>query len=175
MIDSVKTIDAKNLANLLNRDESVELVDVRSGMEYRESHIPKARHVALNRLNAARLQKEFKHAKCVVFTCQSGKRASAACAKAMEEGLQDVYVLRDGIAGWMREGLPVERGGSGISLERQVRIAAGILVLAGTALGFWVHTGWLALSAFVGAGLVFAGLTNSCGMAMLLTRMPWNK
>ena len=67
------------------------------------------------------------------------------------------------------------RGRKAISLERQVRIAAGSLVVLGTALGAFVHPGFLALSAFVGAGLVFAGVTDTCGMGMMLARMPWNR
>jgi hypothetical protein len=62
-----------------------------------------------------------------------------------------------------------------MSLERQVRIAAGSLVLLGVALGAFVSQWLYGLSAFVGAGLVFAGLTDTCGMGMLLARMPWNR
>lgn len=72
-------------------------------------------------------------------------------------------------------GLPVTRGKKSMSLERQVRIAAGSLVLLGAGLGWWVHPAFVALSAFVGAGLVFAGLTDTCGMGMLIARMPWNQ
>ena len=72
--------------------------------------------------------------------------------------------------------MPVERqAGGGISLERQVRIVAGFLVLAGTLLGIFLHSGFLFISGFVGAGLVFAGITDICGMGMLLARMPWNQ
>jgi hypothetical protein len=71
--------------------------------------------------------------------------------------------------------LPVERGQKTISLERQVRIAAGLLVLTGSLLDYLVHPYFIGLAAFVGAGLAFAGITNTCGMAMLLARMPWNQ
>jgi len=69
----------------------------------------------------------------------------------------------------------VEGGGNAISIERQVRIAAGLLVFFGVLLGVWVHPGFLAISAFVGAGLAFAGITDTCGMAMMLAKMPWNR
>ncbi len=72
-------------------------------------------------------------------------------------------------------GLTVVRGQKAISLERQVRIAVGVLVLIGSALGFWVHPYFIGLAAFVGAGLTFAGITDTCGMGMLLARMPWNQ
>ena len=72
-------------------------------------------------------------------------------------------------------GIPVIRGKKVMSLERQVRIAAGSMVFAGAALGFFVHPYWIGLSAFVGAGLVFAGVTDTCGMGMMLAKMPWNQ
>ena len=75
----------------------------------------------------------------------------------------------------MEAGLPVVRGKKAISLERQVRIAAGSLVLLGVLLGWLVHPAFIGLSAFVGAGLVFAGVTDTCGMGMMLARMPWNQ
>jgi hypothetical protein len=76
---------------------------------------------------------------------------------------------------WEAAGLPVTRGKKVLSLERQVRVAAGLLVLTGVILGTWVHPGFHGLAGFVGAGLVFAGLTDWCGMAMLLAKMPWNQ
>lgn len=75
---------------------------------------------------------------------------------------------------WMSAGLPIIEGAKTISLERQVRIAAGSLVFIGALLSYVVHPAWIALSAFVGAGLVFAGITDTCGMGMVLARMPWN-
>ena len=76
---------------------------------------------------------------------------------------------------WDQAGLPVVRGRKAISLERQVRIAAGLLVVTGSALGYFVNPVWIGLAAFVGAGLAFAGITDTCGMGMLLARMPWNQ
>jgi rhodanese-related sulfurtransferase len=90
-------------------------------------------------------------------------------------GYRQLYWYRDGMYAWEQAGLPVNRGKAVLSLERQVRIAAGLLVLTGTILGTWVHPGFYGLAAFVGAGLTFAGLTDWCGMAMLLAKMPWNQ
>lgn len=83
--------------------------------------------------------------------------------------------VEGGTLAWEGAGLPVVRGRRVISLERQVRIAAGALVVAGVLLGWLVHPAFLGLSAFVGAGLVFAGVTDTCGMGLLLARMPWNR
>ena len=84
-------------------------------------------------------------------------------------------MLEGGVTAWEQAGLPVKRGKTVLSLERQVRVAAGLLVLTGVVLGFLVHPAFFGLAAFVGAGLTFAGLTDWCGMAMLLAKMPWNQ
>jgi rhodanese-related sulfurtransferase len=86
-----------------------------------------------------------------------------------------VINVEGGTQAWVDAGLPVVRGKKSISLERQVRIAAGSLVLLGAALAWLVHPGFVGLSAVVGAGLLFAGLTDSCAMGMVLARMPWNR
>ena len=91
-------------------------------------------------------------------------------------GVRRCVLVEGGTAGWVRAGLPVEmQAGASISLERQVRIVAGALVLIGTLLGFFWNRFLLGLPAFVGGGLLFAGLTDTCGMGMLLARMPWNR
>ena len=82
---------------------------------------------------------------------------------------------KGGTLAWDKAGLPVQRGQKAMSLERQVRIAAGSLVFTGAALGFFVHPYFIGLSAFVGAGLVFAGITDTCGMGMMIAKMPWNQ
>jgi hypothetical protein len=83
--------------------------------------------------------------------------------------------IEGGTMAWTTANLPVVRGKKTISLERQVRIAAGSLVVIGCTLGFFVHPLGYVLATFIGAGLVFAGVTDTCGMGMLLARMPWNR
>lgn len=112
----------------------------------------------------------------VYVICQSGARASKACQRLKEAGVAKAYCVEGGTAAWEKMGLPVERGRKGtISLERQVRIAAGLFVVLGVALAWTVHIAFLAIPAFVGFGLVFAGITDHCGMALVLGRMPWNR
>lgn len=112
----------------------------------------------------------------VYLICRTGRRAAKAAEKLAAEGFDQGVVVEGGIAAWIAAGLPVERGEAKvISLERQVRIAAGVLVLAGVVLGHFVHPAFIGLSAFVGAGLVFAGISDWCGMALLLAKFPWNK
>lgn len=147
----------------------VRLVDVRTPAEHGEVHIEGSVLMPLDRLDPARIEGP------VVLVCRSGKRAEEARRKLAAAGCADLAVLEGGVTAWEQAGLPVKRGEAAMSLERQVRIAAGLLVLTGVALGFLVHPAFFGLSAFVGAGLTFAGLTDWCGMAMLLAKMPWNR
>jgi hypothetical protein len=107
--------------------------------------------------------------------CRSGNRARQAAEKLKAAGVDSVVVLDGGLQAWERAGLPALRGRKTISLERQVRIVAGAMVFTGTLLSLLVSPLWLILPGFVGAGLMFAGLTDWCGMGLLLARMPWNQ
>lgn len=107
--------------------------------------------------------------------CRSGGRGQQACEKFTKAGFPNVVNVEGGTMACVEAGLPVVRGKKSISLERQVRIAAGSLVLLGAVLGWFVNTAFVGLSAFVGAGLVFAGIADTCGMGMILARMPWNQ
>jgi rhodanese-related sulfurtransferase len=111
----------------------------------------------------------------VFLICRSGSRGRQACEKFLAEGFTNVVNVEGGTLACVDSGLPVVRGKKTMSLERQVRIAAGSLVLIGAALGWLAHPAFIGLSAFVGAGLVFAGVTDTCGMGMMLARMPWNQ
>ena len=96
------------------------------------------------------------------------------CRKFVDAGFENVVNVDGGTQAWAEAGLPVVRGKKAISLERQVRIAAGFLVLLGAVLSFW-NVYFVLLSGFVGAGLMFAGITDTCGMGMVLAKMPWNQ
>jgi len=156
--------------------DDVLFIDVRTPGEFREVHIPGALNVPLGDLGreAEGLQLEACE-KRLALVCRTGRRAERALVDLRQYGLADAEVLGGGIEAWADAGLPLNRGSRGVSLERQVRIAAGLLVTLGVLLGFLVHPGFFVLSALVGGGLVFAGVTDTCGMAMLLARMPWNR
>lgn len=150
-------------------------LDVRTPVEFEEAHIEGSLLHPLSQLNAGEIQQHLTNDKSAyVIICRSGSRARQAAEKLAAAGLRDLYVLEGGILAWEDSGLPLIRGSKTISLERQVRIAAGTLVLVGALLGFFVHPAWMALSAVVGAGLIFAGITDTCGMGMILAQMPWN-
>ena len=159
----------------LQSGNAVTLIDVRTPAEHGEVHIPDSRLMPLDRLDADAVKAASANSGQCVLVCRSGKRAEQADQKLTAAGCQNLAILEGGVTAWESAGLPVNRGRKAVSLERQVRITAGLLVLTGVILGTWVHPGFYGLSAFVGAGLTFAGITDWCGMAMLLAKMPWNQ
>jgi rhodanese-related sulfurtransferase len=173
----MKTIRPAELNDLLASRPSLALLDVRTPVEFAELHVPQARNVPLDVLapNAlVRLGAVSKN-EPVYLLCRSGARAAKAAEKFAKAGFENSVVVEGGTLAWDEAGLPVERGKARvISLERQVRIAAGLLVLTGVLLGYFLNPWFIGLSAFVGAGLVFAGITDFCGMGLLLAKLPWN-
>ena len=174
---SATVISAEQLAQLHKTGRKIDLIDVRTPAEYREVHVEFARNLPLDQLDVAALQRGRESAPddALYFVCRSGARGKTACERALASGLTQVANVEGGTLACVEAGLPIVRGKKAISLERQVRIAAGSLVLLGVALGWLVHPAFFGLSAFVGAGLIFAGVTDTCGMGMLLARMPWNR
>lgn len=170
---SLKKIDPIALKERLDAGTAI-LVDIREADEYAREHIVGAHLVPLSGFDAHDLDRE--HSKAVVFHCKSGNRTAANASRILAKGFREAYVLAGGIDGWKAAGLPIHRNRSApLELQRQVQLAAGSLVVIGVILGFTL-TQWLfGLSAFVGAGLMFAGATGTCGMANLLMVMPWNR
>lgn len=168
-------IQAAQLNTDLQSGKRITLIDVRTPAEHGEVHIADANLMPLDRLDPAAVKAAAGQAEQCVLVCRSGKRAEQAFQKLQAAGCGNLAILDGGVDAWESAGLPVNRGEKAISLERQVRIAAGLLVLTGVILGTTVHPGFYGISAFVGAGLTFAGITDWCGMAMLLAKMPWNQ
>jgi rhodanese-related sulfurtransferase len=174
---SVTTITPREVEELRRRGQAVDLIDVRTPVEFREVHAEAARSVPLDRLDPGSVMEDRRGPKDdpVYVICRSGSRGRQACERFRAAGFANVVNVEGGTLAWEQAGLPVVRGRKAVSLERQVRIAAGSLVVLGTALGVLVHPAFFGLAAFVGAGLVFAGVTDTCGMGMILARMPWNR
>ena len=172
---SVRTMSPQQLHDLVQSGIEVELIDVRTPVEYREVHVGFARNVPLDQLDATQIASGRNGSQPLYVICRSGSRGKQACEKFIAAGYTNVVNVDGGTQAWDQAGLPVVRGQKAISLERQVRIAAGLLVLIGSVLGAFVSPYWIGLSAFVGAGLLFAGITDTCGMGMILARMPWNQ
>lgn len=165
------------LHSLQQRDPSIRLIDVRTPAEYRTAHVPFAENCPLESLDVAALAQTFRDptSEPLYVICQKGGRGANACLELSAAGLSHVTNVEGGTAAWEHAGLPIVRGKQTISLERQVRISAGVLVLIGSMLGYFVHPYWIGLAGFVGAGLAFAGITDTCSMGLLLARMPWNQ
>ena len=158
----MNTISPIELQNILTAQPSVVVIDVRTPVEFGEIHVPQARSVPLDELKPSALQ--LAKDQPVYLLCRSGQRFTQP------------VVIEGGTLAWIEANLPVTRGTTKvISLERQVRIAAGAIVFTGALLAHFVNPNFIWLSGFVGAGLVFAGITDFCGMGLLLAKMPWNR
>jgi rhodanese-related sulfurtransferase len=146
------------------------LIDIRDPDEYARAHIPCARNVPMAQIERIDGVPE------VIFHCRTGMRTGANADKLAGSTDAPVYLLEGGLDAWRQAGLECAVDAKQpLEIMRQVQIAAGSLVLLGVLLGFLVHPAGFGLSAFVGAGLVMAGVTGWCGMATLLARMPWNR
>lgn len=155
-------------------DGGAVLVDIRSADEHARERIAQARHLPLEQLapDAAPLG----GASAVVFHCRSGNRTQLHAQQLGACVAGDAYLLEGGLDAWRRAGLPVllDRR-QPLELQRQVQITAGALALLGTVLGAAVSPWFYVLPGFVGAGLVFAGVSGFCGLARLLMKAPWNR
>lgn len=166
-------IEAAALKPMLDNGEAI-LIDIREHDEHAREHILGARLAPLSAIDAHDFDRD--HAKIAVFHCKSGMRTQANAARLIGRGFRKAYYLQGGLEAWKSAGLPVHSNRAApLEIMRQVQIAAGFLVLLGVALGAFAHPAFFALSAFVGAGLTFAGVSGWCGMAILLKAMPWNR
>ena len=151
---------------------SIQIIDIREADEYAREHIAASQSLPLSSLNQA-LPNEGKD---IVFTCKSGQRTKANSEHLAACAPVPAYVLEGGLDGWKRAGFAsVIIRSKPIDMMRQVQMIAGSLILLGVVLGTLVHPGLYGISAFVGAGPLFAGLTGFCGMARLLAFAPWNR
>ena len=149
-----------------------QLVDVRSPSEFASGHIPGAVNIPMDQIEA-RLGDLHPNSPLILI-CQAGTRASVT-ASLLEPCHYQIAVLEGGTNAWKQAGYPIVTNvKTRWSLERQVRLGAGLLVLTGVVLALTVNEAWLYLSAFIGLGLTFAGLTDFCPMAIFLGKMPWN-
>jgi rhodanese-related sulfurtransferase len=174
---SVSTISPKELEEQRRQGKSIELIDVRTPVEFEEVHAEPACLMPLDSLDPKGIieARNGSRDEPLYVICRTGSRAKQAAEKFREAGFSNVFNVEGGTLAWEAAGLPVVRGKKMMSLERQVRIAAGSLVVIGTALGAFLNPWFLVIPAFVGSGLVFAGVTDTCGMGMMLAKMPWNQ
>jgi rhodanese-related sulfurtransferase len=171
----IETIAADQVPS--ERDAGSLLLDVRSPAEFRGGHVRGAINLPLEYVTAAKVAElrggdTNRH---VVLLCASGKRATVAAERLTGKGIS-LLVVSGGTIACAQAGHPLDKSSNGvISIERQTRIAAGTLVLTGVLLGAYVDPAFYGLSGFVGAGLIFAGVTDWCGMGLLIAKAPWNR
>ncbi|CAG0958593.1 Inner membrane protein YgaP [Phycisphaerales bacterium] len=174
---AVPTVEPREARAWVEAGEAV-VVDVREAEEHARERIGGCVLLPLSSFNPHELAR-FVGTRIVVH-CRGGKRSAEACrlARAMERGVPDVYSLAGGIEAWKASGLGVEdgaRAGSGVSVLRQLQGTMGGAVIAGCALAWLMDPVWLALPAVLGAGLLLAGVTGRCPLALVLEWMPWNR
>lgn len=169
----VRPVDAATVRRWLDSGECV-LVDVREAGEHAREKIPGSELMPLSEFTASAIPSGEERR--IVLHCNTGNRSQQAARKLVAAGHAEALHLAGGLDAWKRAGGAVEIDKSApIALQRQVQITAGSLVVAGTLLGALVSPWWLLLSGFVGGGLVFAGVTGTCGMARLLSLLPYNR
>jgi rhodanese-related sulfurtransferase len=156
------------------------VVDVRTAAEFKAESLPDCINIALHDLTAERLHAELQKrglsTETIYLLCQSGRRSEIAAHQLLGNFAGTLCVIEGGMDAVKKVQVPVQQSGNKVmSLDRQVRIAAGALVLVGVISGSLFSNLFYGLAAFVGAGLLFAGITNTCMMGMLIARMPWNR
>jgi glyoxylase-like metal-dependent hydrolase (beta-lactamase superfamily II)/rhodanese-related sulfurtransferase len=171
---SIEMISPRDAESLLKQDPQVKILDVRSAMEFSQTHIEPSMNIPIDMISAKIGELSQSKQKYLVL-CHSGTRAAMAADMLLQSGIHTVKVIEGGIAHWEKEKLPVVKGQGGISLERQVRIIAGSLVLLGIIMAWLVSWVFIFISVFVCCGLIYAGITDNCLMGMLLMKLPYNK
>ena len=170
----IKQATVHEINNLLDTGGECQVIDVREFSEFNSERIADAQLMPLS--NFEKHADEIDHAKPVYLMCRTGNRAKQAAEKLMAKGFTDIHVIEGGMAAWSEANLPMIKGDSRVwSLERQVRFTAGLFVLSGVLLGILVNPYLVLISGFIGAGLMISAVTDTCGMGMILARMPWNK
>ena len=165
-------VPATEANHLATENPSIRFLDVRTPGEFESEHIRGAYNVPLDTLGKHASELSSSLSDPVMLVCQSGQRARQADATLRQAGMANVHVLEGGVNAWLAAGLPTVRGTKRMSLERQVCIVAGGLAAIGGVLALVINPWFGALPAFIGSGLVFSGVTDTCTMAMLLAKLP---
>ncbi|MDD5505719.1 MAG: MBL fold metallo-hydrolase [Candidatus Omnitrophica bacterium] len=171
---SLEMIAPKEASILAGKDAQVRFLDVRSVFEFSQEHIKDSINVPIDML-AAKINELSQAKQAYIVFCRTGNRSPMAADMLIQSGIQGVKVMDGGLSRWQKEKLPVVKGEGGISLERQVRIIAGSIVLCGIFLSWFIHPGFIGIPIFICCGLIYAGVTDNCMMGMLLMKLPYNK
>lgn len=168
----MNTISATALSSLQAKG-TVHLIDVRTPAEYGALHAKGAVNIPLDKLEPSALA--YCKSDPVYLICKSGVRSRKAMGKLADSGFTHTFEVEGGVDGWVQAQLPVQKGRKALGLEQQVRIIVGTLALIGAVLVMAGQPMGLVLVVMMGMGMVYAGVTDSCGLAMMLAKAPWNK
>ncbi|MBU2221246.1 MAG: MBL fold metallo-hydrolase [Candidatus Omnitrophica bacterium] len=171
---SIEMISPREVPALMQKDPQVKLLDVRSPLEFAQVHIKDAISVPIDML-AAKINDLAQSKQRYIVFCRTGNRSPMAADMLMQSGIHGVKVMQGGMTRWQKDGLPVIKGEGGISLERQVRLIAGSVVLLGILLSWFVHWALIFIPIFISCGLIYSGISDNCLMGMLLMKLPYNK
>jgi glyoxylase-like metal-dependent hydrolase (beta-lactamase superfamily II)/rhodanese-related sulfurtransferase len=171
---SLEMISPRDASSLLEQDPQAKILDVRSALEFSQVHIEHSLNIPIDMISA-KINELSQSKQNYLVLCHTGNRAAMAADMLIQSGIHTVKVMEGGIIRWQKEKLPVTKGRGGMSLERQVRLIAGSLVLLGIMTSWLLHWAFIFVSVFVGSGLIYAGLTDNCLMGMLLMKLPYNK
>ena len=177
VLQAKNSISPRELHRLLAEGSPAKLLDVRTPGEFAAVHVPGARLIPLGDLDPAAFQKQRGAGEIPIYVlCQSGGRATKAIAKLEGAGVRGCVLVEGGTQAWMDAGLPVDRGRSNtLPLMRQVQITVGCISAAGAVLALTINALFAIIPLVMGCGLVFAGISGICGMALVLAKMPWNR
>lgn len=169
-------IQVKQLQDELQAGKALTLIDVRTPVEHEEIHISGSELMPLDQLNPDEVKAATKNSKQCVIICGGGTRAGKAFQKLSAAGCENLVILEGGMTAWENAGYPVERSQkAGLPLMRQVQLVVGLLALLGSILALTVDKNFALIPAILGVGLTFAGATGWCGLAIALSKMPWNQ
>ncbi|MEI6832217.1 MAG: MBL fold metallo-hydrolase [Candidatus Omnitrophota bacterium] len=171
---SLEMVSPRNALALVEKNPQVKLLDVRSVLEFSQVHIKDSINIPIDILST-KINDLSQTQQSYIVLCRTGNRSPMAADMLIQSGIHGVKVMQEGITHWQREGLPVIKGEGGISLERQVRLIAGSLVLFGIIMSWFVHWAFIFISVFISSGLIYSGLSDNCLMGMLLMKLPYNK
>jgi glyoxylase-like metal-dependent hydrolase (beta-lactamase superfamily II)/rhodanese-related sulfurtransferase len=171
---SFEMISPREALSIVKQDSQTKLLDVRSALEFSQMHIEHSINVPIDMLSA-KIGELSQSGQSYIVLCRTGNRSPMAADMLIQSGIHKVKVMEGGITHWQADKLPVSKGQGGISLERQVRLIAGSLVLLGIILSWLLSWMFIFVSVFVSCGLIFSGLTDNCLMGMLLMKLPYNK
>ncbi len=173
----IKSVSTQEFKNILQNNRNTVVLDVRTKLECRTECLDTAFiHIPLHEIDGSKLKNEFSKKigeNPVYILCRSGGRAMKAAEEIAPYVDGDVFVIDGGMIGCAAENIPTNKQNT-ISLERQVRVAAGAMIFLGVVMGATLSPALYMICAVIGAGLFFAGITDKCGMALVLARAPWN-